>query len=175
MFKEFKEFISKGNVMDMAIGVIIANAFAAIVTAFTESFIQPLLGLIGGAEIHGTIPLGKSGQAIDYGSFFTAVINFLIVAFILFLMIKIVSTAEKKSKEKLEKLANMAEKTVNKTLGKGRKNKKEEIVEEAEPETKLCPYCYTEIAYKATRCPHCTTKLEGFKEPSDNSKESVKN
>ena len=96
MFKEFKEFISKGNVMDMAIGVIIANAFAAIVTAFTESFIQPLLGLIGGAEIHGTIPLGSSGQSINYGSFLTAVINFLIVAFILFLMIKIVTTAEKK-------------------------------------------------------------------------------
>ena len=146
MFKEFKEFISKGNVMDMAIGVIIANAFAAIVTAFTESFIQPLLGLIGGAEIHGTIPLGKSGQAIDYGSFFTAVINFLIVAFILFLMIKIVSTAEKKSKEKLEKLANMAEKTVGKTLNKGKKSKEE--AKEEDPETKLCPYCYTEIAFK---------------------------
>ena len=156
MFKEFKEFISKGNVMDMAIGVIIANAFAAIVTAFTESFIQPLLGLIGGAEIHGTIPLGSSGQAINYGSFLTAVINFLIVAFILFLMIKIVTTAEKKSKEKLEQLANMAEKK----LGKEKKEEENTV----EPTTKLCPYCYTEIAFKATRCPHCTTKLEGFKE-----------
>ena len=87
MFKEFKEFISKGNVMDMAIGVIIANAFAAIVAAFTSSFIQPILALIGGAEVHGTIPLGDSGQYIDYGSFLTAVINFLIVAFILFIMI----------------------------------------------------------------------------------------
>ena len=66
MFKEFKEFISKGNVMDMAVGVIIGAAFADIVTAFTKSFIQPLLGLIGGAEIHGTIPLGNSGQSIDY-------------------------------------------------------------------------------------------------------------
>ena len=88
MIKEFKEFISKGNVMDLAIGVIIADAFAAIVTAFTKCFIQPLLGLIGGAEIHGTIPLGESGQAIDYGSFLTAVINFLIVAFVLFIMVK---------------------------------------------------------------------------------------
>ena len=79
MFKEFKEFISKGNVMDMAIGVIIADAFAAIVAAFTKCFIQPLLGLIGGAEIHGTIPLGESGQALDYGTFLTAVVNFLIV------------------------------------------------------------------------------------------------
>ena len=162
MFKEFKEFISKGNVMDMAIGVIIANAFAAIVTAFTESFIQPLLGLIGGAEIHGTIKLGNSGQAINYGSFLTAVINFLIVAFILFLMIKIITTAEKKSKEKLEKLANMAEAKVSSKLGKGKKDKKEEAP--VVPTTKLCPYCYSEIAFKATRCPHCTTKLEGFKE-----------
>ena len=121
MFKEFKEFISKGNVMDMAIGVIIANAFAAIVTAFTESFIQPLLGLIGGAEIHGTIPLGSSGQAINYGSFLTAVINFLIVAFILFLMIKIVTTAEKKSKEKLEQFSNMAGKKVSKRKERRRK------------------------------------------------------
>ena len=164
MFKEFKEFISKGNVMDMAIGVIIANAFAAIVTAFTESFIQPLLGLIGGAEIHGTIPLGKSGQSINYGSFLTAVINFLIVAFILFLMIKIVTTAEKKSKEKLEQLAHMAENKVGKKLGKGKKAKEEIEETSVEPTTKLCPYCYTEIAFKATRCPHCTTKLEGFKE-----------
>ena len=149
MFKEFKEFISKGNVMDMAIGVIIATAFAAIVTAFTECFIQPLLGLIGGAEIHGTIPLGDSGQAIDYGTFLTAVINFLIVAFILFMVIKAISTAEKKSKE----LAGKATK-------KGKKGKEE--VEE-DPTIKQCPYCLTDIPFKATRCPHCTTELEGFK------------
>jgi len=148
MLKEFKEFISKGNVVDMAVGVIVANAFAAIVTAFTNSFIQPLLGLIGGAEIHGTIPLGSSGQAIDYGTFLTAVINFLIVAFILFAIIKAFNIAEKKQKEALEKLASK--------VGKG--SKEEETV--AEPETKLCPYCLTEIPYKATRCPHCTSELE---------------
>jgi large conductance mechanosensitive channel len=159
MFKEFKEFISKGNVMDMAIGVIIANAFAAIVTAFTESFIQPLLGLIGGAEIHGTIPLGNSGQAIDYGTFLTAVINFLIVAFILFMVIKAITTAEKKSKEKLEKLAAKAASVAK----KGKKAKENEEVAIEEPTIKLCPYCLTEIPFKATRCPHCTTELEGFK------------
>lgn len=168
MWKEFKEFISKGNVMDMAIGVIIATAFANIVTAFTESFIQPLLGLIGGAEIHGTIPLGDSGQAINYGSFLTAVVNFLIVAFILFSMIKIITTAEKKSKERLERLAKLAEENASKLtdkipLKKGKKGKKEEEVPE-EPTTKLCPYCLSEIPFKATRCPHCTSKLEGFKE-----------
>ena len=159
MFKEFKEFISKGNVMDMAIGVIIADAFAAIVAAFTKCFIQPLLGLIGGAEIHGTIPLGESGQALDYGTFLTAVVNFLIVAFILFMMIKIISTAEKKSKERLEALASKA---TQKIIKKDKSGK--EVVEEKEPDKKLCPFCYTEIAFKATRCPHCTSKLDGFKE-----------
>ena len=148
MFKEFKEFISKGNVVDMAVGVIIANAFAAIVTAFTDSFIQPLLGLIGGAEIHGTIPLGSSGQAIDYGTFLTAVINFLIVAFVLFAVIKAFNIAEKKQKEALEKLASK--------VVKGSTEEEPEV----EPETKLCPYCLTEIPYKATRCPHCTSELE---------------
>lgn len=155
MFKEFKDFISKGNVMDMAIGVIIANAFAAIVTAFTNSFIQPILGLIGGAEVKGTIPLGESGQALDYGAFITAVINFLIVALILFLMIKTVNIANKKSKEKLEKLSS-------KVMKKGSKTTKAET--EIEPETKLCPFCLTEIAYKATRCPHCTSELSELEE-----------
>lgn len=156
MFKEFKEFISKGNVIDMAVGVIIANAFAAIVKAFTESFIQPILALIGGAEVHGTIPLGESGQAIDYGTFLTAVINFLIVALILFIMIKAVNVASKRSKERLEKLSAKIPK-------KGKKSSKNDA-DEAEPETKLCPFCYTEIAYKATRCPHCTSELNDNKD-----------
>ena len=151
MLKEFKEFISKGNVMDLAIGVIIGSAFSDIVKALTSSFIQPLLNLIGGAEVKGTIPLGDSGQALDYGTFLTAVINFLIVAFVLFLMVKAVNTANKRSKERLEKLAA-------KVPLKGKKSNKAE--DEKEPETKLCRYCMTEISYKATRCPHCTSILE---------------
>ena len=149
MFKEFKEFISKGNVMDLAVGVIIGGAFADIVNALTSSFIQPLLALIGGAEVKGTIPLGNSGQALDYGAFLTAVINFIIIAFILFLMIKAVNTADKKSKELLEKSAS-------KIIKKDKDGKEVEV----EPETKLCKYCLTEIPYKATRCPHCTSELE---------------
>lgn len=152
MLKEFKEFISKGNVMDLAIGVIIGGAFSDIVAALTSSFIQPLLALIGGAEVKGTIPLGDSGQALDYGAFLTAVINFLIVAFVLFIMIKAVNTANKRSKERLEAISN-------KVPFKGKKGSKEEEVQ-TEPETKLCRYCLTEISYKATRCPHCTSILE---------------
>ena len=152
MLKEFKEFALKGNVVDMAIGVIIGGAFTSIVDALTSSFIKPLLGLIGGAEVQGTIPLGDSGQAIDYGAFITAVINFLIVAFVLFIILKAVNTANKKSKERLESIANKV----------GKKAKKATKTEEpeAEPETKLCRFCYTEISYKATRCPHCTSILE---------------
>lgn len=154
MIKEFKEFISKGNVMDLAIGVIIGGAFAKIVDALTASFIQPLLNLIGGAEVQGKIALGNSGQYLDYGTFLTAVINFLIVAFVLFIVIKAVNTANKRSKERLEALAS-------KVPFKGKKGKKTEEAEtEAEPETKLCRYCLTEISYKATRCPHCTSILD---------------
>lgn len=148
MFNEFKEFISKGNVMDLAVGVIIGGAFADIVNALTSSFIQPLLALIGGAEVQGTIPLGDSGQALNYGAFLTAVINFLIVAFVLFLMVKVVNTANKKSKELLEKSAT-------KIMKKDKNGNEVEV----EPETKLCKYCLTEIPYKATRCPHCTSEL----------------
>lgn len=151
MLKEFKEFISKGNVMQLAIGVIIAEAFGKIVTAFTDAFIQPVLGLIGGAEVQGKFQIGNSGQYIDYGTFITAVINFLIVAMILFLMVKAINVANKKSKEKLEKLSAKIPK-------KGKKGAAEEVP--AEPETKLCPFCLTEIAYKATRCPHCTSEIK---------------
>ena len=153
MLKEFKDFNMRGNGMDLAVGVIIGSAFSAIVTSLTENFIQPLINLIGGAEIQGTIPLGNSGQALNYGAFLTAVINFLIVAFVLFIMVKTMNTLEKRSKERLEKMAT-------RIPGKfGRR--KEDKVEEGtpEPETKLCPYCYTEISYKATRCPHCTSNL----------------
>lgn len=112
MLKEFKEFISKGNVMDMAVGVIIGGAFASIVTALTSSFIQPLLNLIGGAEVQGRIPLGESGQFLDYGAFITAVINFLIIALILFLMVKAINGAQKKAEERIAKIAKKTGKSV---------------------------------------------------------------
>ena len=149
MLKEFKEFALKGNIVDMAVGVIIGGAFTGVVNALTSSFIKPLLALIGGAEVQGTIPLGDSGQALDYGAFITAVINFLIVAFVLFIILKAINAANKKSKETLEAIAEK--------LGK-----KDATTEEAEvePETKICRYCLTEINYKATRCPHCTSILE---------------
>nr|MDE6004778.1 large conductance mechanosensitive channel protein MscL [Oscillospiraceae bacterium] len=88
--KEFKEFALKGNVMDMAVGVIIGGAFQGIVSSLTENFINPILNCIGGAEVQGKIHL-MGDQYINYGAFLTAVINFIIMAFVIFLMLKTVN------------------------------------------------------------------------------------
>ena len=88
---EFKEFALKGNVMDMAVGVIIGGAFGNIVTAFTEDFINPLIACIGGTEVAGVIKLGSTGQVLNWGHFVTAIINFLIMAFCIFMMVKAVN------------------------------------------------------------------------------------
>jgi len=98
---EFKEFILRGNVMDMAIGVIIGGAFQGIVSALTEDFINPLINGIGGAEVGGTIKI-YGGQVIKYGDFITAVINFIIMAFILFMLLKIVNKIMAIGKKKEE-------------------------------------------------------------------------
>ena len=138
--KEFKDFITKGNVMDLAVGVIIGAAFKDIVTSLTDNIISPILGLFGKVDFS-QYQLNLFGDnAIKYGAFITSVINFLIMALIIFLMIKAVSTIEKFSKEKLAK--------------------KQEEEAPAAPTTKVCPYCKSEIAIDATRCPHCTSELQ---------------
>ena len=131
-FEEFKEFALKGNVMDMAVGVIIGAAFGNIITALTENVINPLIGCIGNPEVTGfVIPLIK-GQEINLGALITAIINFILMAFVLFLVIKAMNKAM--------------------TIGK----KKEE---EAAPLTRKCPYCKSEIDIEATKCPHCTSDV----------------
>ena len=151
LLKEFKEFALKGNVMDMAIGVIIGGAFSAIVTALTTCFINPLINSVGGAEVAGAIKLpwvdytGLDSEAalalsINYGGFITAVINFLILAVILFIMLKAINTATKAAEAAAAKL---------------KKDKEEE--EAAAPTTKICPFCKSEINIEATKCPHCTS------------------
>ena len=130
---EFKEFISRGNVMDMAVGIIIGGAFTAIVSSLVEDIINPLLGCFVSMDFSAwKIPLvGEASLGI--GNFINAVISFLIMAFILFSIIKA-----------LNKAASLA--------------KKPEPAEEA-PTTKVCPYCKSEIPIEATRCPHCTSQL----------------
>jgi large conductance mechanosensitive channel len=98
---EFKDFILRGNVVDMAVGVIIGGAFSGIVTALTEDFINPLINGIGGAEVGGTIKI-YGGQVIRYGDFLTSVINFVIMAFVLFLILKFVNSVMNVGKKEKE-------------------------------------------------------------------------
>lgn len=143
--KEFKEFINRGNVVDMAVGVMIGAAFKSIVDSVVADLISPLIGIIFQQDFSSLkivlreavldadgVTVLKEAVSINYGAFIMAVINFFIIAVILFLMVKMINT-----------------------LRDGVK-KKEEVVEEA-PTTKTCPYCKSEIAIDATRCPHCTS------------------
>ena len=108
--EEFKSFVLRGNVMDMAVGVIIGTAFAGIIGALTDDFINPLINGLGGAEIGGRIKI-YGGQVIRYGDFITAVINFLIMAFVLFLMLKFVNKLMTVGKSKKEAEAAAPTKT----------------------------------------------------------------
>jgi len=129
---EFKKFICRGNVMDMAVGVIIGGAFTAIVTSLVNDVINPLLGIFGGMNFDQLV-WNVNGAEIAYGKFITAVINFLIMALIIFAIVR----------------------TMNKVSDKY--GKKEEP---AASTTKKCPYCKSDIALDATRCPHCTSQLD---------------
>ena len=130
--KEFKEFISRGNVMDMAVGIIIGGAFTAIVSSLVEDIINPLLGCFVSMDFSAwKIPL-VGDAALGIGNFINAVISFLIMAFILFSIITALNKAA--------------------TIGK-------KPEEEPAPTTKVCPYCKSEIPIDATRCPHCTSEL----------------
>lgn len=155
MFKEFKKFIARGNVMDLAVGVIIGGAFQAIVTSLVNDLITPLISMItGNVNFDGLIL--KVGEAeLKYGNFISAIINFLIVALVIFFMIKAINKLDQKNKASLEKLSNSK---IASKLKKNKKGKDEE--EEKEPETKLCPYCLSEIPFKATKCAHCASDLK---------------
>ena len=148
---EFKEFIMKGNVLDLAIGVIIAGAFGTIINSLVQDVIMPPIGLaLGSVDFNDlfiqlnkaavSIPAGTTLAAakeqgavvIAYGSFLMTIINFLIIAFFIFLLVKAVN--------------------------KLRAGKEEDVEEEAT--TKVCPFCKTEIDLEATRCPNCTSQLD---------------
>ena len=125
--EEFKAFALRGNVMDMAIGVIIGGAFTSIVTSLTENLINPILGLFGGTDLSGFV-LNLGGVELRYGAFITSIINFLIMAFVLFCLLT----------------------AVNKLTALGKKPEAP-----AEPTTKVCPFCCIEIPIKAVKCAHC--------------------
>ena len=139
---EFKKFAMRGNVIDMAVGIIIGAAFGKIVNSLVEDVLMPPIGLILGKVDFSNLQLNLSeGVAIRYGAFINALISFLIVAFAVFLLIKAINTMQ----EKLDK--------------------KEAAAEAKEPTTKTCPYCMSEIAIGATRCPHCTSELKDKTQP----------
>ena len=126
--QEFKAFALRGNVMDMAIGVLIGGAFSGIVSALTDNFIQPILNVIMKGQRYTMEEVAGFGSA-----FLSAVVNFLIMALVLFCLLK----------------------ALNKLLSLGKKPEAP-----AAPTTKQCPYCLSEIPLAATRCPHCTSLLE---------------
>ena len=132
---EFKEFISRGNVMDMAVGVIIGGAFTAIVNSLVNDVMMPILSLITGgldfSKLCIALGEGEGAATLNYGAFIAAIINFLLIAFVIFMLIK---TLNKFSKKKEEASAPVT--------------------------TKTCPYCKQTVALDATRCPHCTSTLE---------------
>lgn len=130
---EFKEFICRGNVMDMAVGIIIGGAFTSIVSSLVEDIINPILGIFGGMNFSDLSVKLVGDATLNYGNFITAIINFIIMAFIVFLLMR----------------------TINGITSK--LSKKEE---EAAPTEKECPYCKTKIAIAATRCPNCTSNLD---------------
>lgn len=133
MVKEFKEFIMRGNVLDMAVGVIVGGAFGSIVTSLVDDVIGPVIGMIcGGIDFSGlSITVGSANLMI--GNFIQAIINFLIVALCLFSVIKAINAATNKFKKPEE---------------------------EAAPTTKICPFCKSEINIEATKCAFCASEVK---------------
>lgn len=131
--KDFKAFISRGNVMDMAVGVIIGGAFTAIATSLVDDVIMPVISLFTGGfdftKLSVTLGSGEDAATLNYGAFIGAIINFLIIALVVFILIRAIAKISPKK-------------------------------EAAAPTTKKCPFCQEEISIDATRCPHCTSELK---------------
>lgn len=148
-FSEFKTFIMRGNVIDLAVGVIIGAAFQAIIKSLVDDLVMPVISLATGGidfanqfialdgNTYDTLAAAqKAGAAVfAYGNFINAVINFVIMAFVIFVLVRTIN--------------KLREKTA----------KKEEVVEAA-PTTKKCPFCKSEIDIEATKCPNCTSDVE---------------
>ena len=129
--QEFKEFALRGNVMTLAVGLIIGMAFQGIVTSLTENILSPIIGLLVGQNFD-HLELSLLGVTLRYGAFITSIFNFIIMAFVVFLLVR----------------------SMNKLLAAKERSKAEE-----EPE-RHCPFCMTALNKKATRCPACTSSLD---------------
>lgn len=131
MLKEFKKFISRGNVVDMAVGIIMGGAFTAIVTSLVNDIFTPLIGLIVGGIDFAALSITVGEASIAYGAFIQAIINFLLVALCLFFVVKAMNKLNAKKEEA-----------------------------PAAPTTKECPFCYSTINIKATKCACCGSDIE---------------
>ena len=151
MLKEFKEFALKGNIMDMAIGVIIGGAFQKIVTSLVNDIIMPAISIFTGKVDFSDLVVTVGNSSIKYGSFITTIVDFLIIAFSIFIAIRTINKLNDRAKQDLDKMSKKSK------FFKGKKKKEEPI---PEPTTKVCPYCLSEINIKAIRCPHCTSELK---------------
>lgn len=151
MWKEFKEFALKGNIMDMAIGVIIGGAFQKIVTSLVNDIIMPAISIFTGKVDFSDLVITVGNSSIKYGAFITTIVDFLIIAFSIFIAIRTINKLNDRAKQDLDKMSKKSKFLKN-------KKKKEEPI--PEPTTKVCPYCLSEINVKATRCPHCTSELK---------------
>jgi large conductance mechanosensitive channel len=131
MLKEFRDFVMRGNVLDLAIAVILGAAFGAIITSLVNDILMPLIGILMGGVDFTSLTYTYNEAVVYYGKFIQAIINFLIIAFVLFLIIRSIN----------------------------RLKKKEPAPAPAAPTTKECPQCFTTIPLKATRCPNCTSQI----------------
>ncbi len=161
MLKEFKEFALKGNIMDMAIGVIIGGAFQKIVTSLVNDIIMPAISVFTGKVDFSDLVVKVGNSSIKYGSFITTIVDFLIIAFSIFIAIRAINKLNDKAKQDLDKMSKKSK------LLKVRKKKEDTV---PEPTTKVCPYCLSEINIKATRCPHCTSELKVEEKVKDTNK-----
>jgi large conductance mechanosensitive channel len=132
MLKEFKEFVMRGNVLDLAVAVIIGGAFGKIVSSLVNDILMPLVGLAMGGVNFSELSFTVGEAVVTWGAFVQAIVDFIIIAFVIFMIIRTANNAKKK----------------------------EEPAPPAEPTTKDCPYCFTTISIKATRCPNCTSELK---------------
>lgn len=151
MLKEFKKFATRGNIMDLAVGVVIGGAFQSIINSLVSDIIMPAVSIFTGKIDFSDMMFTVGGASIKYGNFITAIVNFIIIAFSIFLVI----TYLNKFNKKMEAISLGQAEKISKKLGKV---KKEEPT--PEPTVKICPYCYSEIPYKATKCAHCTSEIE---------------
>jgi len=132
MLKEFKEFVMRGNVLDLAVAVIIGGAFGKIISSLVNDILMPLIGLVLGGVNFSELAFTIGDAVVAWGAFVQAIVDFLIIAFVIFMIVRTANNAKKK----------------------------EEPAPPAEPTTKDCPYCFTTIAIQATRCPNCTSELK---------------